>query len=248
MSAVVKFGVNSAEPLYRVARAQLVKALAGGKYRPGTALPPEKALSAEFGISIGTLRKAVDELVAEGILIRQQGRGTFVASHDQERLLYYFFHIVPFDGGKTEYPVVELIDFRRARASALVAEKLSLRPGDPVFEMRNRLSLGGKALIVDQISLSAARFKGLTAARIRDRNNTLYQLYQEAFGLSVAHTSERLRAVIANEEITRLLKLPAQTPVMMIRRIAYGYEHEPIEWRVSHVDTRTHEYFSELGS
>ncbi|MGH1359187.1 MAG: GntR family transcriptional regulator [Burkholderiaceae bacterium] len=247
MSAVIKFGVNSAQPLYQVARAQLVKALAGGQYRPGTALPPEKTLSAEFGISIGTLRKAVDELVAEGILIRQQGRGTFVASHDQERLLYYFFHIVPFDGGKTEYPVVELIDFKRTKASAVVAQKLALRPGDPIFEMRNRLSLGGQALIVDDISLPAARFRGLTAARIRDRDNTLYQLYQEAFGLSVAHTSERLRAVIADDDMRRLLDLPAHSPAMMIRRIAFGYEHEPIEWRVSHVDTRTHEYLQDTS-
>ena len=247
MSVVVKLGVNSAEPLYRAARTRLIQALAGGQYPPGTALPPEKSLSAEFGISIGTLRKAVDELVSEGILIRQQGRGTFVASHDKERLLYYFFHIVAFDRGKTDYPVVELIAFQRSRATALAADKLGLRVGDPVFTLRNRLSLSGQPVMVDDITLSAARFRGLSARRISERSGTLYQLYQEHFGLTVAHTSERLRAVLATDDVRPLLALPEHSPVMMIRRVACGYQREPIEWRGSHVDTRSHEYFSELG-
>lgn len=248
MSAVIKLGINSTEPLYRAARSRLVQALASGQYGPGHAIPPEKDLAAEFGISIGTLRKAVDELVTEGILIRQQGRGTFVASHDRERLMYYFFHVVPFDHGKTEYPVVELVSFSRGKADQTIAEKLQLQTGEAIIKMRNRLSLAGQTLMIDDIALPAHRFARLTADRIRKRSSTIYQLYQAQFGLTVAHTEERLRAVCAPADIAQLLTLPAHAPVLMIRRLASGYQREPIEWRVSHVDTRTHEYTSESGA
>ncbi|MFK7964816.1 MAG: GntR family transcriptional regulator [Burkholderiaceae bacterium] len=245
MSAVVKLGINSAEPLYRAARNRLLEALASGDYSPGHALPPEKDLAAEFGISIGTLRKAVDELVSEGILIRQQGRGTFVASHDRERLMYYFFHVVPFDRAKTEYPVVELVSFARGKADQHIADKLQIKTGDPIFKMRNQLSLAGQTVMIDDIALPSHRFSGLTAEKIRKRSSTIYQLYQAQFGLTVAHTEERLRAVSAPSDIAALLQVAPNSPVLMIRRLASGYQREPIEWRVSHVDTRSHEYLSE---
>lgn len=247
MDAVVKTGVRSAGPLYRATRARLLEALAAGTYHPGQALPPEKDLAARYGISIGTLRKAVDALVDEGILIRQQGRGTFVAQHDRDRLLYYFFHVVAHDGGK-QYPVVELQAFSRGAATAEEAGKLGLEPGAPVLRVRNRLSLAGVPVMVDDIALSAARFPRLTEARVRGRPSTLYHLYQAAYGVTVVRTSERLRAVPAPPQVAALLGLRKGAPVLMIRRVALDYRGEPIEWRVSHVNTASHEYFSELGS
>lgn len=248
MSAVIKLGVNSNQPLYLVARDQLLASLARGQYAPGTALPPEKDLAAEYGISIGTLRKAVDELVSEGMLIRQQGRGTFVAMHDRDRLLYYFFHIVKTDGTKDTYPVVTLNQFSRGKADSTAAQKLQLKTGDPVFHLRNVLSLDGTVVMVDDITLPATGFPRLSEARVRNRPGTLYQFYQDDFGLTVIRTTERLRAVAAPADIAGLLGMQRGAPVMMIRRVALGYSDEPIEWRVSHVDTRMHEYITELDS
>ena len=243
----VSRGVTSDTPLYQATKARLLDSLSRGIYLPGSALPAEKDLAAHYGISIGTLRKAVDDLVAEGILIRQQGRGTFVASHDRDRLLYYFFHIVAHEGGKT-YPLVELQTFARARASAEEAAKLRLAPEAPVIRMRNLLTLGRAPVMVDDITLSAARFPKLNEARIRGRSSTLYQLYQAEFGLTIVRTSERLRAVAAPPDIAAALRIPRASPVLVIRRVALGYHGEPVEWRVSHADTTSHEYFSELGS
>ncbi|MGB7180650.1 MAG: GntR family transcriptional regulator [Burkholderiaceae bacterium] len=250
MSAVLKpgFGTNKGQPLYLVARDQLLKNLVRGAYPPGTALPPEKDLAADFGISIGTLRKGVDELVSEGLLVRQQGRGTFVAVHDQDRLLYYFFHVVALDGHKKSYPLVSLNRFSRGRAEAETAAKLNLDVGDPVFRLRNVLSLDGVVVMVDDISLAAAAFPRLTEARVRNRPGTLYQLYQEDYGHSVIRTSERLRAVAVPTDIAGLLKMAPASPVMMVRRVAMGYDNKPIEWRTSHIDTRLHEYINELGT
>lgn len=248
MSALgLRPGVPTVEPLYRAARSRLLQGLATNRWPPGAALPPEKDLAADFGISIGTLRKAVDELVAEGMLIRQQGRGTFVASHDRDRLLYYFFHIVAFDAGKDQYPHVELLGFARDQADGEAAAKLGIAPQAPVWRLRNRLSLGDRPVMVDDIVLDAARFPRLSEARLRNRPSTLYALYQQDFGQTVVQTAERLRAVTVPDDVAPLLGLPRRAPALMIRRVALGYRREPIEWRLSHVDTRAHEYFSELG-
>lgn len=239
--------LNRSGPLYRAARERLLGGMAGGRYAPGSMLPAERILSAEFGISIGTLRKAVDELVAEGLLVRRQGRGTFVASHDRERLLYAFFHMVPHDGAKTEYPEVELQRFARCRLDEAAAVRLGEPVGAPGWAMRNLFYLGGVPMMVDDIALAASRFPRLSEAIVRKRPSTLYSLYESSFGLTVARTSERLRAAAAPADIARLLGLPTGAPVLVIRRVAFGLRDEPIEWRISHASTAAHEYFSELG-
>lgn len=245
MSAIEKQLANASQPLYQVARDQLITSLAKGEYPPGTALPAEKSLASQYGISVGTLRKAVDELVSEGLLIRQQGRGTFVASHDRDRLLYYFFHIVRIGGRKDSYPVVTLNKFSRGRADAKAARLLQIDTGSPVFKLRNVQLLENQPLIVDDITVAQHNFPTLTEQTVSRRPGTLYQLYQDEFGLTVADTQERLRAVSAPADIAGLLTIEPQSPLLLTERLAVGYEREPIELRISHVDTRTHEYFND---
>jgi len=247
MSAIEKQLGNAGQPLYLVARDQLITSLAKGDYPPGSALPTEKTLATLYGISVGTLRKAVDELVSEGLLIRQQGRGTFVASHDRDRLLYFFFHIVRIGGHKDSYPVVTLNKFSRSKADAKAADLLGIDVGDPVVKLRNVQRLENQPLIVDDITLAQSNFPNLTEQTVAKRAGTMYQLYQEEFGLTVADTQERLRAVSAPANIANLLSVSAGTPLLRTERLAVGYEREPIELRISHVDTRTHEYFNDKG-
>jgi GntR family transcriptional regulator len=234
-------------PLWKEAKRRMMAALAQGEWRPGHAIPSERRLSERYGISIGTVRKAIDELVAENILIRQQGRGTYVASHNRDRMLFYFFHVVPESGTKS-YPDVRLLSWGRGKAERAPAEALGIAPGDPVLRMRNVLSLAGAPIIVDDITLSAARFPGLTERQFRDRPSTIYNLYQDAFGISVVRTSERLRATLADAETARLLALSAGAPLLQIRRVAFTYNDDPVEYRVSLVNTARHEYYAEIGA
>src|SRR6476661_5694082 len=97
-----------AGPLYKEMKRRLTDALTQGEWKPGEAIPAERRLSERFRISVGTVRRAIDELVAENILIRQQGRGTFVARHTREREVFYFLHVVPQRGPK-QYPEVQLL-------------------------------------------------------------------------------------------------------------------------------------------
>jgi GntR family transcriptional regulator len=233
-------------PLYRDVKRLLTRSIAAGEWRPGVALPSETKLAERFNVSIGTLRKAIDELVAERMVVRQQGRGTFVATHGQSRLLFHFFHIVP-HGGDKQYPKTRTLSFQRSRAQPEEATNLGLAPDDPVFRIRNLLSLEDKPVIVDDLVLPVRLFPGLTERIFTGRDNTIYHLYQTRYGINVLRTSERLRASLVPGDVGRLLGIRKGAPVLEIQRTALTYHNAPVELRRSLVNTAEHEYFSDLG-
>lgn len=233
-------------PLYRAVKRSLLRAIEGGRYAAGSTLPSEAGLAASFGVSIGTLRHAVDELVAEHILVRRQGRGTYVALHNADRFLFQFFHVERSDGLR-EIPQVELVAFERVRADEEPAQALGIREGEPVIQIDNRLLLQGRAVIHDRITLPALPFKGLTEKRLRERRSTIYHLYQTEFGSTVVRAHERARAIAADRLAARILGLPQGTPVMQVRRIALTFGDKPLEYRVSTIDTSRHEYVNLLS-
>jgi len=228
-------------PLYRVAKRALLQAIEAGHCPAGSALPSETALAAAFGISIGTLRHAVDELVAEHILARRQGRGTYVATHDADRFLFQFFHVERSDG-RREAPQVETLSFERTRLDDEAAAALSLKPGEPAIQIENRLSLQGRAVVHDRLTLPALLFKGLTEKRLRERPSTIYHLYQTGFGITVVRALERVRAVAADRTAARLLGIAPGAPVLQIRRTALTFNDKPVEYRVSTLHSAQHEY------
>jgi GntR family transcriptional regulator len=242
--ALVGISLTS-NPLYRELKLRLTRGLAAGEWKPGEAIPSESRLAERFGVSIGTVRKAIDELVAERILVRQQGRGTFVATHTEDRTLFYFFHLVGKDGSR-ELPQSELLSFRKVRANAAEAERLALHAGAPLYRIRNLLRLSGKPVVFDEIAVSAERFSDLTQEVFGGREGTIYGLYQERYGVTVTRISERLSAAHAPAEATSVLGLKNSTPALAIRRVAYTYDDAPVEYRVSWVNTQRHEYLSDL--
>lgn len=239
-------GSPSRAPLYKEVKRGLMKSLAAGEWKAGQAIPSERELAARFQVAIGTLRKAIDELTAENILVRRQGRGTFVAAHNQDRLMFYFFHIVRKNGGK-EYPKVETLSFAKGRADAAESAKLGLERDAPVFRIVNRLSIGGEPAIIDHIAIPQRLFPRLTARRFARRPNTIYHLYQTAFAVTVVRSSERLAAVSADGATAKRLGIAVGTPLLEIRRVALTYNEAPVEYRRSLVHTAHFEYFSELG-
>jgi len=228
-------------PVYRAIARAMTRRLAQGAWKPGTAIPSEARLKAEFGVAIGTIRRAVDELVAQNMLVRQQGRGTFVAEHNRDRLLFHFFHVERKDGHK-EYPEVRLYDFERTRLNREAAGALGLHEGDPAVRFRNTLALEGKSIMFDDITLPEALFPRLSEKRLRERPSTLYNLYQDEYRITVVRTAQRLASAAAPREVCRALGLPAGLPMLVIRRVAFAYHDRPVEYRVSYVDTRLHDY------
>jgi GntR family transcriptional regulator len=246
MDGTLQGNLTLGSPLYKEVKRKITDSMRSGEWKPGEAIPSEKVLSERFGVSIGTVRKAVDELTSENLLIRHQGRGTYVASHDRERQFFYFFHILRHDGQK-EYPQVELVEFAKGKADAMVAKKLGIEPGARIFRFVNKLSIGGQPAIVDEITLPESLFPGLTEKRLRERPNTVYHFYQEAYGVTVVRTEERVRAVKADEFHAGILGIRRGEPLLQIIRVALSYRDQPVEFRYSYVDTRNYEYFPEQG-
>ena len=231
---------------YEEVKQKITEDLVRGRYPMGQALPAEKDLSKELDVSIGTLRKAVDELVAEGIVVRRQGRGTYVAEHDLKRLLYYFFHVVKHDVDKKANPRVDLVSLNTAVATKEEASKLNLKEGAPVWRLVNCLYLEERCVMIDQITLDKKRFKNLTRAEFINREGSIYQLYQMKYGQTVVRSSERLRASLVSKQHAEWLDIKPNSPVLVIRRVALGIQDDPIEWRISTLNTNQYEYFSEL--
>ncbi|MDP3759178.1 MAG: GntR family transcriptional regulator [Ramlibacter sp.] len=240
-------------PLYRQARLELQRLVESGRYAPGDALPSESVVAAALGVSIGTLRKAVDELVHEHVLVRRQGKGTFVALLNDDRFLFQFFHVEPRDdfgeGGlrEREDPQVECVAFVRGRADEAEAAALRIRPGDGVVRVDNRLSLSGRPVVHDRIVVAAQTFKGLSEKRFTERPGTIYNLYQTDHGITVLRARERARATAAGRETARILGVAIGRPVLEVHRVALTFGDKPVEYRVSTINTANHDYVSLLS-
>jgi len=231
--------------LYKEVKSRLMRGLVAGEWKPGDALPSEGELADRHRVSVGTIRRAVDELVAEKIVQRRQGSGTYVTTHTEDHQLYNFFHIVGKDGSR-EPPVHELLSFRAARADRDTARRLKMERGERVYRIDNVLMLAGRPVVFDEIALPAARFPDLTRALFAARAGTIYGLYQARYGINVVRISERLSAARASARQAAGLGMRAGEPALIIQRVAYTYHDTPVEYRVSCVDTARHEYLSDL--
>jgi GntR family transcriptional regulator len=241
-------------PLYRQVKSALLRLLESGQLGPGETLPNEAQIAQMLQVSIGTLRKAVDELVHEHILVRRQGKGTFVAMHNNDRFMFQFFHVEPrpdvFDSRvvlEREFPVVNNLSFDVGKATDTEAYTLRLRVGDAVWRVENALSLGGDCIMHDRIVLSHTMFKDLTEKRFKERPSTIYNLYQTDHGISVIRTQERARACAVSPEVARVLRLRSGTPVLEVHRVALTFGERPVELRISTINTQKHDYVSLLS-
>jgi GntR family transcriptional regulator len=240
----IRSSLASGTHLYKEIEQQLTLAIRQGEYKPGDALPAEKALAQRFDVSIGTLRKSVDNLVAKGVLIRQQGRGTFVSKHGKDRYLFAFFHVLRQDGSKV-YPVVTLQSFTRMKADKQIAKRLDLATGSRVIQLVNILQLHGRPVLIDEIYVPEHLFPGLTQEIFSNRPSTLYQLYQDRFGLTVVKAEERLRAVKADNFKALTLGLQVGDPLLQVIRLARSFNNLPVEMRYSFINTTDYEYFAD---
>jgi GntR family transcriptional regulator len=228
-------------PLYQQVRDLLVRRLADGEWQPGKSIPSEYQLARELGVSQGTVRKALDALASEHLLVRQQGRGTFVAEIDEQHILFHFFKLRADDGAQ-RFPTSQVIDVTVAPAGIDERELLALGEGDEVVRIRRLRSLAGETMIFEEISLPGTIFGTFATCELP---NNLYGLYASKFGVTVAQVSERLKAVVLEGQRAALLQVAERTPALKIDRIAWDLEARPVEWRVSYCLTERFHYYSD---
>lgn len=237
-------------PLYEQIKQLITRGLAEGEWQPGAAIPSEMELARRFQVSQGTVRKAIDELVLENMLVRRQGKGTYVATLTDAGTNYRFLNLLTLDGEK-EYPNSEFIGFERGKADATVAKRLGIRAGSALVNLRRVLRFSGEPVIYDDIRLPAALLKGISIAMIEDHVNahkgTLYSLYETRYQIRITSAQERIRAVAADDATASLLGIAPGTPLLSIERVAFSYGKQPVEWRKSYINTEKHYYFDELN-
>lgn len=233
-------------PLYLQIRDRLVQGLQGGEWRPGEAIPSEIELASRFGVSQGTVRKAIDALAAEHMLVRRQGRGTFVASHLEQRAQYRFLRLRPDEGDPTQ-PASRFLECRRLRAPVDIARALGLKAGEAVVLILRLLQFDSSPIVLDEIWLPGSRFKGLTAERLNAYSGPLYGLLEAEFGTRMIHASERVRAVGAGAREARWLQVEPDSPLLLAERVSTTYGGRPVELRRGWYVTRGYHYFNELN-
>ena len=236
-------------PLYQQIKGLILQSLQSGEWKPGEAIPSEMDLAARYRVSQGTVRKAIDELAADNLLVRRQGKGTFVATHAEQHVQYRFLRLMPDTGDRQSEGPAErtIIDCKRLRATAEIARALALRSGDSVLQVRRVLAFAGRPIILEDLWLPGTPFKGLTAERLSDDHGPMYAMFETEFGVRMVRAEEKIRAVLPDAAQSALLKVGKNTPLLSVERIAYTYNDVPMELRRGLYLTDTHHYRNVLS-
>ncbi|THF66454.1 GntR family transcriptional regulator [Pseudothauera nasutitermitis] len=233
-------------PLYRQIKSLILQALESGEWRPGQVIPSEQELATRFSVSQGTVRKAIDEMAAENLLVRKQGKGTYVASHNDPRAMFRFLRLVPMDGDLS-HPQSVPLDCWRAKAGQEASRMLGIEQGAPIIILRRLLRFGTKPVVIDEIYLPGEIFQGLSMETLQGWSGSLYSLFETRFGLRMIRAQERIRAVAADRSTGEALKVAEGTPLLSVERVTYTYGDKPVEWRRGLYSTAEHFYLNELS-
>jgi GntR family transcriptional regulator len=236
-------------PLYQQIKSLILRSLQGGEWKPGEMIPSEFDLAARYRVSQGTVRKAIDALATDNLLVRRQGKGTFVATHAEAHTQYRFLRLLPDTGdlGSQGPAARRIIECRRLRANAEVARQLLLRTGDPVLQVKRVLAFAGQPAILEDIWLPGGPFKGLTLETLSDDKGPMYALFETQFGVRMVRADEKIKAVGADADAAVLLGVTAGAPLLSVERIAYTYNDVPMELRRGLYRTDSRHYRNELS-
>ena len=236
----------SFSPLYQQIKALLVQGLQAGEWQPGQAIPSEIELAARFKVSQGTVRKAIDEMATENMLVRRQGKGTFVATHAEQSTQYRFLRLTADDGSAAPLQR-RLLDCRRMRAPAEVARLLGLKGGEAAVQVRRLLLADGRPVVLDDLWLPGTPFNGLTAERLEAWRGPMYRLFEAEFSVHMIRAEEKVRAVAAAAEEAEVLGLEPGSPLLSVERLSFTYGDRPVELRRGLYHTAAHHYRNQLS-
>jgi GntR family transcriptional regulator len=217
---------------YQKLRDELALKIARREWRPGEVIPGQEELAKSYGIAVGTVRKAVDLLVAQGLLERIQGRGTFVRRANFDGSLFRFFRFQD-KSGERRIPVSEILRREVMESSGAVAETLQLKGRARVIHMLRLRTIDGEPVLIEDIWLPFEKFRSFVSLDLEQIGDLLYPVYEEHCGQVVVSASETLSVDTASAEDARHLRLRTKTPVVVIERLAFSYDKAPLEWRCS---------------
>ena len=232
-------------PLYIQVKKRITESLVRAEWAPGHSIPSEMELAKKYNVSQGTVRKAIDDLAADKILIRKQGKGTFVLTHNEENIQLRFLRLTE-KSGKKEKLENKLISFEKEKASNQIAKALGINTSSTLVSIKRLLTFNGKPLILDFIKIPSVFFRGLTSEKVVEKKGSMYRMYETDFGIQMLHADEKIKAVAANKESSSILNISEGSPLLSVERLSYTYDDKPIEWRLGLCVTLDHYYKTEL--
>ena len=219
-------------PLYQRLRDEMVDKISRGEWHADEAIPTEQELTKSYGVAIGTVRKAVEVLVAEGMLERNQGSGTFVRRPSFDASLFRFFRHLATPGGQ-RIPDSRILSRVLARPPGEVADALGIKSKTDAIRVDRLRLMDSQVVLVEEIWLSKWRFSALLDIELTAFGNLLYPFYEQQCGVAIASAQETLTVMSGNEEKSKALGIEVGKPIVVIERLAFGYDRQPLEWRRS---------------
>jgi GntR family transcriptional regulator len=238
--------VASFSPLYEQIKAMIMTSLQASEWLPGEAIPSEMELAVRYAVSQGTVRKAIDELAAQNLLVRRQGKGTFVATHQEENWQYRFLRLEP-DSGEKLHLKNRFLVCENIQSDAYLAPLLNLKLGDPIIRIDRVQSYAGKPIVFEEIWLPEARFKGLTIDALNDWHGPMYAFYESKYATHMVRAQEKIKAILANQSLAQYLQISEGAALLSVERVAFTYGSKPVEIRHARYDTSDQHYDNKLN-
>lgn len=233
-------------PRYQRLRDEIAAGIAAQTWKPGQAIPSETDLAERHGLAVGTVRRAIDVLVAEGLVERSQGRGTFVRRPCFDHSLLRCLHIPGLQPGETPVLVSRILERAALKASPEVAERLGLPAGADCIRLVRQKLVDRRILRGEEIWLPKARFAPLLSVELASIGNDLYPAFERLCGQLVATAEESLTAEAIGAEHATLVGVPVGQPVVIIDRLTRGYDRQPLEWRRVRAPAAAFRYTSQI--
>ena len=238
--------IPSFSPLYEQIKAMILASLQASEWLPGDAIPSEMELAARYAVSQGTVRKAIDELAAQNLLVRRQGKGTFVATHQEEDFQYRFLRLEP-DSGYKLHLKNQFLACENIKSVAHIAQLLKLKAGDPVIRIDRVQSSDGRPIVFEEIWLPEGRFEGLTLDALNAWPGPMYAFYESQYATHMVRAEEKIKAVLANSELSKHLQVSEGAALLSVERVAFTYGNKPVEIRCARYDTSEQHYDNKLN-
>ncbi|MEY4523914.1 MAG: hypothetical protein RIR27_990 [Pseudomonadota bacterium] len=238
--------IASFSPLYEQIKAMILASLQASEWLPGDAIPSEMELAARYAVSQGTVRKAIDELAAQNLLIRRQGKGTFVATHQEEDFQYRFLRLEP-DSGEKLHLKNQFLACEKIQSDPYIAQLLKLKPSDSIIRIDRIQSSAGRPIVFEEIWLPEARFKGLNLDMLNAWPGPMYAFYECEYATHMVRAEEKIKAVLAGPDLAKHLQVVEGAALLSVERVAFTYGNKPVEIRRARYDTNGQHYDNKLN-
>lgn len=222
-------------PIHYRLQQEIRRGIESGQWAPGSVIPPERKLAQEYGVSLGTVRTAILNLVSEGLLYRIQGKGTMVAGSKMIRESIRYYRFVGDFGRKEAIPKLEFLDLIVVEGRSGINRRLKMHDPGSLYRLRRLVLVSGKPTVYSLSYLPCRLFPGLDEfPRSRFEKVPLYLALEDHFGLPTLSNSDLISAALADAETAALLRITEDRPILTVEMLAFTYRNRPYEYRISH--------------